>query len=78
MDAGHKTDVEILAIGDSIQAEEDQALDKLGTEIVYLSDEKAEQVRAAFNESIWELARGCCGEAADKLRQIALDAGLTK
>ncbi len=76
--AGEVTELEMPWIGNAIQAEEDKTLDGLGVKVEQLSPEMAAKVQTAFIESIWEVGAKCCGEAAGKLRELALKAGLTE
>ena len=78
LEAGKITELEMPWIGNAIQKEEDGKLDTLGIKIEQLSPEMAAKVQKAFIESIWELGKGCCGDAAGQLRAIALKAGLTQ
>ena len=78
LNAGKLTELEMPWIGNSIQKEEDAALDKLGVKVETLSAAMAEKVQSAFIESIWELGTKCCGDDAANLRAIALKAGLTE
>jgi hypothetical protein len=34
-------------------------------------------VKKTWNESVWALAKDCCGDGVDGLRDLALKAGLT-
>jgi TRAP-type C4-dicarboxylate transport system substrate-binding protein len=75
--AGAKTETDVPPISDRIVADEWSELAKLGVKVETLSPEKAALVRKAWNDSQWELAKQCCGEAADELKAIATKAGIT-
>ncbi len=77
LDAGLKTEMEMPAIGDKIQAEEDAKLDKMGLKYTRLSPATYKQVKATWNSSLWDVANQCCGDGAGKLRALAQKAGLT-
>jgi TRAP-type C4-dicarboxylate transport system substrate-binding protein len=78
LEAGRITELEMPWLGNAIQAEEDAALDGLGVEVQHLSPEMAAKVESAFIETIWELGKECCGDAAVALRGLAREAGLTE
>ncbi|NQU72200.1 MAG: TRAP transporter substrate-binding protein DctP, partial [Rhodospirillales bacterium] len=77
LDAGRKTEMEMPAIGDKIQAEEDVKLDKMGLKYTTLTPAHFKQVKATWNSSLWDVANQCCGDGAGKLRALAKKAGLT-
>lgn len=77
LDAGLKTEREMPAVGDKIQAEEDAKLAKLGVKYSRFSPETFKKVKATWNSSLWDLAKKCCGDGADELRALAVKAGLT-
>ncbi len=77
LDAGLKTEREMQGIGDEILAKEDAALDKMGLEYTWLTPENFKRVKATWNTSLWDVANKCCGDAAEKLRDLARKAGLT-
>jgi TRAP-type mannitol/chloroaromatic compound transport system substrate-binding protein len=78
LEAGRITELEMPWLGNAIQAEEDARLDELGVGVQQLSPEMAAKVQSAFIETIWSLGTDCCGAAAEQLRTLALDAGLTE
>lgn len=78
LEAGKLTELEMPWLGNAIQADEDAELDKLGVKVQNLSPEMAAKVQTAFVETIWKLGEDCCGDAAKKLRETALKAGLTE
>ena len=78
LEAGRITELEMPWLGNEIQAEEDAKLDKLGVGVETMSPEMAAKVQTAFVEAIWGLGVDCCGDAATRLRAIALEAGLTE
>ncbi|MBM3485063.1 MAG: hypothetical protein FJX67_00290 [Alphaproteobacteria bacterium] len=78
LDAGLRLEREMPALGDAILKNEDVELAKLGVKDLQLSPEKAELVKKVWSESLWELAKQCCGDGAPELREIALKAGMTK
>lgn len=53
LDAGKKTELEMPALGDAIQDEEDAELTKRGVQVVQRSPANAAKVRKAFVDSIW-------------------------
>jgi TRAP-type C4-dicarboxylate transport system substrate-binding protein len=77
LDAGLKTEREMQAIGDDILAKEDATLDKMGLKYTRLTPENYKRVMATWNSSLWDVAAKCCGDGADKLRELAKKAGLT-
>ncbi len=77
LDAGLKTEREMQAIGDDILAKEDATLDKMGLEYTRLTPANFKRVKATWNSSLWDVAAKCCGDGADKLRELARKAGLT-
>ena len=77
LDAGLKTEREMQAIGDDILAKEDATLDKMGLKYTRLTPENYKRVKATWNSSLWDVAAKCCGDGADKLRDLARKAGLT-
>ena len=77
LDAGLKTEREMQGIGDEILAKEDAALDKMGLEYTWLTPENFKRVKATWNTSLWDVANKCCGDGAEKLRDLARKAGLT-
>lgn len=78
LEAGRLTELEMPWIGNRIQEAEDKSLDDLGVAVEHLSPEMASTVQTAFIDSIWALGKDCCGDSAVKLREIALEAGLTE
>jgi TRAP-type transport system periplasmic protein len=78
LEAGRKTELEMPALGDAIQKEEDAELDRRGVQIVQMSPATATKVRKAFIDSIWKLGADCCKDDAAALRALALKAGLTQ
>jgi TRAP-type transport system periplasmic protein len=78
LEAGRKTELEMPALGDAIQKEEDAELDRRGVQIVQMSPATATKVRKAFVDSIWKLGADCCKDEAAALRALALKAGLTQ
>lgn len=77
MDAAMKTEVEMPAIGDKILAEESAALEKHGVKVTQMSPATAKKVKETFAASMWEIAKKCCADGGDDLRQLAKKAGLT-
>ena len=75
--AGAKTETDVPPISDRIVTDEWTELAKLGMKVETLSPEKGALIRKAWNDSQWELAKQCCGEAADELKAIATKAGIT-
>lgn len=78
LEAGRKTELEMPALGDAIQKEEDAELDRRGVQIVQMSPATATKVRKAFIDSIWKLGADCCKDEAVALRAMAVKAGLTQ
>lgn len=77
LSAGVKTEMEMPAMGDKIQAEEDMKLDKMGLKYTKLSAETFKRIKATWNSSLWAVANKCCGDGAGKLHDLAKKAGLT-
>jgi TRAP-type transport system periplasmic protein len=77
LDAGYKAELEMPWIGNDIQAKEDEALARLGVQDIQLSEEKAAKIKKAWSDSLWQLAKTCCGEGADGLHELAKKNGLT-
>jgi TRAP-type C4-dicarboxylate transport system substrate-binding protein len=78
LEAGAKTEVDAMRVGNEIVAEERAELAKHGVQVTRLPEAKAPLVRDAWNRSQWELAEKCCGQAAVELRELAQKAGLTQ
>jgi len=75
--AGAKTETDVPPVSDRIITDEWAELAKLGVKTETLSPEKAALIKKAWNDSQWELAKQCCGDAADELKAIATKAGIT-
>jgi TRAP-type C4-dicarboxylate transport system substrate-binding protein len=78
LEAGKKTELEMPALGDAIQDEEDAELNKRGVQVVQMNPATAAKVRKAFVDSIWKLGADCCRDEAAALRAMAIKAGLTQ
>jgi TRAP-type C4-dicarboxylate transport system substrate-binding protein len=78
LDKGLQLEKEMPALGDAIQKQEDEELDKLGVKITMLPPDKVALVKKVWAESLWELAEQCCADGAKELRQIAMKANLTQ
>ena len=78
LEAGKKTELEMPALGDAIQDEEDAELNKRGVQVIQMSPATATKVRKAFVDSIWKLGADCCRDEAAALRAMAIKAGLTQ
>jgi len=78
LEAGRKTELEMPALGDAIQKEEDTELDRRGVQVIQMNPAVAGKVRKAFIDSIWKLGADCCKDEAAALRAAALKAGLTQ
>lgn len=78
LEAGRKTELEMPALGDVIQKEEDTELDKRGVQVIQMNPAVATKVRKAFVDSIWKLGADCCKDEAANLRATAIKAGLTQ
>ena len=76
--AARKTEKDMPAEGDKILAEESAELDKLGVKVTELSAEMAAKVKKTFATDMWEIAKKCCADGGDELREMAKKAGLTK
>lgn len=77
LEAGARTEVESVKVGNEIVTEERAQLDKLGVKVARLSPQKGEMIRRVWNTSQWEIAEKCCGDAAKQLREMARKAGMT-
>ena len=75
--AGEMTELQMPWIGDKLQAEEDAALAKLGVKITNVPADQVAAMKKAFSDSVWGLGEKCCGDAAKKLRELAVKAGLS-
>jgi TRAP-type transport system periplasmic protein len=75
--AGEKLEIEAPKRIDAMLMEERAELARLGIKVETLSPEKSALIKKAWNDSQWELAKQCCGEAADELKAIATKAGIT-
>jgi hypothetical protein len=64
-------------IGQGIYEQEEAELKKLGMNYVQLSAAKAALVKRTWNESQWALAKDCCADGVDELRNLALKHGMT-
>lgn len=78
LEAGRKTELEMPALGDAIQKEEDAELDRRGVQVIQMNPATASKVRKAFIDSIWKLGNDCCKDEAAALRATAIKAGLTQ
>jgi TRAP-type C4-dicarboxylate transport system substrate-binding protein len=78
LEAGRKTELEMPALGDAIQKEEDAELDRRGVQVIQMSPATATKVRKAFIDGIWKQGADCCKEEAAALRATAIKAGLTQ
>jgi TRAP-type C4-dicarboxylate transport system substrate-binding protein len=78
LEAGRKTELEMPALGDVIQKEEDAELDRRGVQVIQMNPAVATKVRKAFIDSIWKLGADCCKDEAANLRATAIKAGLTQ
>jgi TRAP-type C4-dicarboxylate transport system substrate-binding protein len=78
LEAGRKTELEMPALGDAIQKEEDAELDRRGVQVIQMSPATATKVRKAFIDGIWKQGADCCKEEAAVLRATAIKAGLTQ
>lgn len=75
--AGEMTELQMPWIGDKLQAEEDAKLAELGVKITPIPADKVAAMKKAFSDSIWALGQKCCGDAATKMRDLAVKAGLS-
>lgn len=75
--SGEMTELQMPWIGDKLQAEEDAKLAELGVKITQIPADKVQAMRKAFSDGIWALGEQCCGEAAKKMRELAVKAGLS-
>ncbi len=75
--AGRRTELEMPWVGSEILADETRELDKHGVKTLNLPPEKAALVKKAWSQSLWEVARKCCGDGADDLYKLAKNAGMT-
>jgi TRAP-type C4-dicarboxylate transport system substrate-binding protein len=76
-DGGKRLEFEMPWVGEGIYQREEAGLKKLGMNYVQLTPEKAAHVQRSWNESIWALAKECCGDGVDGLRDLALKNGMT-
>lgn len=76
-DAAIKTEREMPAIGDKILADESAELAKFGVKETQLSAENAKKVKELFAADMWEIAKKCCADGVQGLRDLAKKAGLT-
>ncbi len=72
LDVGRQLEIDALKVSDELQAKEDAELDKLGMRVLQLSPANSAKVKRAWSESVWELAKECCGETGEKLRDLAV------
>ncbi|MDE0058053.1 MAG: TRAP transporter substrate-binding protein DctP [Defluviicoccus sp.] len=75
--AGRETELEMPWVGREILADETRELDKFGVKTLHLPPDKAALVKKAWSESLWDVARKCCGDGADDLYKLAKNAGMT-
>ena len=59
--AGRETELEMPWVGRQILAEETDKLDGFGVKTLHLPPEKADLVKKAWSQSLWKVARECCG-----------------
>jgi TRAP-type transport system periplasmic protein len=78
LEAGRKTELEMPALGDAIQKEEDAELDRRGVQVIQMNPTVAAKVRKAFIDGIWKLGADCCKDESAALRAMAIKAGLTQ
>jgi TRAP-type C4-dicarboxylate transport system substrate-binding protein len=78
LEAGRKTELEMPALGDAIQKEEDAELDRRGVQVIQMSPAVAAKVQKAFVDSVWKQGADCCKDEAAELRATAIKAGLTQ
>lgn len=78
LEAGRKTELEMPALGDAIQKEEDAELDRRGVQVIQMNPAVATKVRKAFIDGIWKQGADCCKDEAATLRATAIKAGLTQ
>ncbi|MEX2453860.1 MAG: TRAP transporter substrate-binding protein DctP [Rhodospirillaceae bacterium] len=76
-DAAKKTEIDMLAVGDKILADENAELAKHGVKDTDLTPEMAEKVKMTFQNDMWEIAKKCCADGSEELRELARKAGLT-
>ncbi len=77
LEAGKKLEMEMPAIGAKLQVEEDKALDELGVKYTYWTDEQHKAIVETWNNSVWELGVSCCGDEVNRIREMAVRAGLS-
>lgn len=76
-DAAKKTEIDMLAVGDKILADENAELATHGVKDTELSPEMAEKVKLTFQNDMWDIAKKCCADGSEELRELAKKAGLT-
>ncbi len=76
-DAAIKTEREMPAVGDKIQDDEDKELAKQGVKVTQLTPENAKKVKELFAADMWEIAKKCCVDGVQGLRDLAKKAGMT-
>jgi TRAP-type mannitol/chloroaromatic compound transport system substrate-binding protein len=77
LDNGRRLEFEMPWIGQGIYEQEEAELRKLGMTYIQLSPAKAALVKRTWNESQWALAKDCCADGVDELRDLALKHGMT-
>ncbi len=77
LEAGSRTEVESIRVGNEIVAEERVKLTELGIQVARLPDDKGKMIQDVWRISQWEIADKCCGDAAKQLRELARKAGMT-
>jgi TRAP-type C4-dicarboxylate transport system substrate-binding protein len=77
LDAGKRLEYEVPWFGQDILEKEEAELKKLGVKYVQYPPDKAAMLKKTWNDSLWELAKQCCGDGADELKALALKAALT-
>jgi TRAP-type transport system periplasmic protein len=72
LDEGRKLELETLKVGDELQVKEDAELDRLGMKVLQLSEANGQKLKKAWSDSMWELAKECCGDWGQRLHDLAV------
>lgn len=76
-EVGRRLEIDTVAQFDALAAVEFEELTTLGMEETFFSDDEAAQLDTLWAEGVWEVSIGQAGAAAEDMRRIAREAGLT-
>ncbi len=77
LEIGRELEDVSLAHYERLIEEETELMEEVGAELTYLGDEQQEMLAQAFADGLWEEAIRISGEPAERIRELAQEAGLT-